>query len=488
MRNPNTLLIKTCSMMVLTLAGASWARAQTSTITNYKPGDVRADAVSPARFNFSLRSRAFSLSRTGSSRENTGPRPIKTSMLLMAGGPNLPVFGGGTIGRLTKWVGFTSNSFIGDSTIFEDKFGKVGIGTDAPSSRLTVVGTIETTLGGLKFPDGSVQTTAAVTGLQSVVHDDTLNGDGTNGAPLQVAVPLTLTGTIADSAIITVTNNDNFAAGFGIRANGGSSPDAFAGSGVQGNGGPSDSSKGGNGLEGFGGSTKTNIGGIGVRAGGGPADSGFAGSGVDASGGPGLGAGSLSGDGIVAAPGVTLHGAASGRAGTFNGDVQINGDLDVSGTKNFKIDHPLDPEKKYLLHAAIESSEVLNIYSGNVTTDGRGEATVTLPNWFEAINRDFRYQLTVIGAFAQAIVATEISQNTFTVRTSAPNVKVSWQVTGVRSDRVMLTHPFKAEEEKPQFERGTYVSPGAYGLPEDRGAEWARRHEPVQQPKQTVRR
>src|SRR5215471_6185566 len=464
MRNPNRLPIKICSMMVLTLAATSLALAQTKTIANYNRGDLRGDAGAAARFNLALWSRTFSLSTIGNNRWDTGPRPIKTSMLLLTGGPNLAVFGGGTIGRLHKWVGFTSNSFIGDSTIFEDKFGKVGIGTDAPSSRLTVVGTIETTLGGLKFPDGSVQTTAAVTGLQSIVHDHTLNGDGTNGSPLQVAVPLTLTGTIPDFAIITVTNNDNFAAGFGIRANGGSSPDAFAGSGVQGNGGPSDSSKGGNGLEGFGGS------------------------GVDAAGGAGRGPGSLSGDGIVAAPGAAENGAATGRAGTFNGDVQINGDLDVSGTKNFKIDHPLDPEKKYLLHAAIESSEVLNIYSGNVTTDGRGEATVTLPDWFEAINRDFRYQLTVIGAFAQAIVATEISQNTFTVRTSAPNVKVSWQVTGVRSDRVMLTHPFKAEEEKPQFERGTYVSPGAYGLPEDRGAEWARRHEPVQQPKQTVRR
>jgi len=164
--------------------------------------------------------------------------------------------------------------------------------------------------------------------------------------------------------------------------------------------------------------------------------------------------------------------------------VQINGTLNVSGTKNFRIDHPLDPENKYLLHAAVESSEVLNIYSGNVITDRRGDATVTLPDWFEAINRDFRYQLTVIGGFAQAIVASEISQNRFTIRTDAPNVKVSWQVTGVRSDPVMLKHAFKAEEDKPEYERGTYVSPQEYGQPEERGAEWARRHQPCGQAKQ----
>ena len=48
---------------------------------------------------------------------------------------------------------------------------------------------------------------------------------------------------------------------------------------------------------------------------------------------------------------------------------------------------------------------MMNIYNGNVITDANGEAVVALPEWFEALNRDFRYQLTVIGQFAQAIVA-----------------------------------------------------------------------------------
>jgi hypothetical protein len=33
-----------------------------------------------------------------------------------------------------------------------------------------------------------------------------------------------------------------------------------------------------------------------------------------------------------------------------------------------------------------------NTYDGNVTTDDAGLATVALPNWFETLNRDFRYQ------------------------------------------------------------------------------------------------
>jgi len=156
----------------------------------------------------------------------------------------------------------------------------------------------------------------------------------------------------------------------------------------------------------------------------------------------------------------------------------------VTGTKNFKIDHPLDPENKYLLHAAVESSEVLNVYSGNVVTDANGEAAVSLPEWFEALNRDLRYQLTVIGTFAQAIVADEVRDNRFTVKTSAPNVKVSWQVTGVRSDKAMKNKPFKAEEDKPQHERGHYLRPELYDQPEELGVEWARHPEMMRQLKQ----
>ena len=80
------------------------------------------------------------------------------------------------------------------------------------------------------------------------------------------------------------------------------------------------------------------------------------------------------------------------------GAISIPGNLYVGGTKNFRIDHPLDPANKYLFHAAIESSEVLNLYSGNTVLDASGEAVVQLPDWFEVINKDFRYQLTSIGA------------------------------------------------------------------------------------------
>lgn len=417
----------------------------------------------------------------------TSPRkPSVRNVAPMAGGAQAPVVGGGTIGRLPKWTGFTgSNSIIGDTSIFEDKFGKVGVGTDTPTSKLTVQGMIETTMGGLKFPDGTVQTTAAVSGLQSIFHDGTLTGDGTSSLPLGIAIPLTLNGVSDQAPILTIRNTGQ---GDGIVATAGSTINDDGPAGVRAVGGDSLFGRAGRGMTAQGGnhtgSSFAQDAGAGISARGGDSANGFGGVGVFATGGAGS-ANSHGGDGIVAS-----GGAPDGFAGFFEGLVETTGslrvgqNLSVQGTKNFKIDHPLDPENRYLLHAAIESSEVLNIYSGNVTTDENSKAVITLPDWFEAINRDFRYQLTVVGTFAQAIVAEKIKGNRFSIKTNSPNVEVSWQVTGVRSDAVMLIHPFKAEEGKPDGERGTYLSPDAYGQPTERGVEWARHPEMMQRLKE----
>ena len=118
---------------------------------------------------------------------------------------------------------------------------------------------------------------------------------------------------------------------------------------------------------------------------------------------------------------------------------------------------------------------MMNIYNGNVTTDEGGEATIVLPDYFEALNRDFRYQLTVIGQFAQAIVAEEVRNNRFRITTNIPNVKVSWQVTGIRRDAWAERHRIPVEEEKAEPERGFYLHPDLFGHAEDHGVEWSRR-------------
>ena len=151
-------------------------------------------------------------------------------------------------------------------------------------------------------------------------------------------------------------------------------------------------------------------------------------------------------------------------AGNFFGNVRISGTLSKGGG-GFKIDHPLDPANQYLSHSFVESPEMLNIYNGNIITDEHGEATVVLPEYFETLNRDFRYQLTPIGQMAQAAVTGEIRDNRFTIQTDKPGVTVSWQVTGVRQDPWANAHRIAVEEAKPPAERSFYLHPEVHQQP-----------------------
>jgi hypothetical protein len=153
--------------------------------------------------------------------------------------------------------------------------------------------------------------------------------------------------------------------------------------------------------------------------------------------------------------------------GYFNGNLVVKGNLSKGGG-SFKIDHPLDPANKYLSHSFVESPDMMNVYNGNITTDRHGLATVSLPDYFEALNGDFRYQLTVIGQFAQAIVAKKIASNRFMIRTNKPNVEVSWQVTGIRHDAYADRYRIPVEEDKTAREQGYYLHPEVFGQPESK--------------------
>ena len=162
---------------------------------------------------------------------------------------------------------------------------------------------------------------------------------------------------------------------------------------------------------------------------------------------------------------------------TLGFGVWATGDMGASGVKPFRIDHPLDPENKYLLHYAAESPFPQNFYNGVVTTDSNGYAWVDLPQYFAEINENFKYQLTVLddedsAGFVMAKVSKKIKGNRFQIRTSQPNVEVSWEVKADRNDlRVRHNRPTD-EREKYGLERGKYLHPEYYNQPKERGMDY----------------
>jgi hypothetical protein len=166
-------------------------------------------------------------------------------------------------------------------------------------------------------------------------------------------------------------------------------------------------------------------------------------------------------------------------AAVLNGKVKITGNLEKAGG-SFKIDHPLDPANKYLCHSFVESPDMKNVYDGVVVLDNKGKAEIELPDWFGILNKDFRYQLTAIGAPGPNLyIAEKISDTTtsnknnnnsrFKIAGGASAMKVSWQVTGIRRDPWANANRIQVEEDKPAKERGYYLHPDLYGQPEENG-------------------
>jgi hypothetical protein len=143
--------------------------------------------------------------------------------------------------------------------------------------------------------------------------------------------------------------------------------------------------------------------------------------------------------------GATKVGAWAGR---FEGNVHVSGALYKSASY-FSIDHPLDPKRKVLNHACVESPEYKTFYDGVATLDARGRASVKLPRWFDALNHELRYQLTAIGAPAPELhVAREVRDGAFAIAGGQPRQKVCWQVTGVRRDTWARANPLHVEQSR----------------------------------------
>jgi hypothetical protein len=333
---------------------------------------------------------------------------------------------------------------------------------NATSTSLSNAGLAATGFGGsnVNGTSGVVGTGGAVTGDYSSTGGTGLAGNGGNGAGRGGAGVVGIGGFGEAPSGLGGDGVDGYASTGGC----------CAGSGVAGYG-----TFGSTGVTGVGGDAGESNAGAGVYASGGTGGPGVpGGAGVWAEGAANNGTPGTDGDGIYATNPDGGTASTGGYAGYFRGDINVTGAI-FAGTKDFKIDHPMDPANKYLLHSSVESSEMMNIYSGNATLDGSGEAIVQLPTWFEAVNGDFRYQLTSIGAPGPGLyIAQEISRSRFKIAGGSAGSKVSWQVTAVRRDAYAKAYPLIVEQVKSAKERGYYIHPELYGAPKERGIAWAR--------------
>jgi hypothetical protein len=393
------------------------------------------------------------------------------------------ITGTGTANHITKWLSPTK---LGNSNIFDGASGKVGIATASPGATLDVNGsaivrdnaTVNGSLGA-----GPITATSSSSGGTGV-YANAGSSTGSNGVIAQgatgVAGYTTVAGSIALYGDAGSSGGSNGVVAYGATGVAGYAT-VSGGIALYGDAGTSTAS---NGVVGYGatgvagnstitgsygtyGSGSTGVWGnstgtganVGVLGSGGAF--GVLGQSSSSSGSGGGFSNSSTGDALF------TYNQSGGYAAFFDGNVDVDGNLSKAGG-SFKIDHPLDPDNKYLYHSFVESPDMMNIYNGNATTDASGSAVVTLPEWFETLNRDFRYQLTVMGQFAQAIVASKVANHQFTIKTDKPNVEVSWQVTGIRQDAWANAHRIPVEVEKAQADRGLYLHPELFGAPPEK--------------------
>jgi hypothetical protein len=427
--------------------------------------------------------------------------------------------------------------------------GNIGIGTATPANLLTVTGTVESTTGGFKFPDGSTQTSAAIGSLTGVTAGTDLTGGGSSGTvTLNVDTTKVVTGVTAGSGLAGGGTGGNVSLGTDFtavqaRVTGSCSSGTALGS-IASNGTVSCNT-----VSGGGGSLTLPFSGTGADN---PPDAQGTFKVMDTTNGPAPGQstpdpatipaavmGVSQGTGInsgvlgvsTGLDGVAIIGvntgttgdetpviaafseATSGKTTLYDGEassslargIELNfaitpsqimqasvgpsnnktnvfvvdgsGNLNTNGsisavgnistqgmfsapTKSFKIDHPLDPAHKWLYHTSIESPDMKDLYDGLAVLDKHGEAWVTMPDWFQALNRDFRYQLTAIGAPGPKLyIAQEVSGNRFKIAGGKRGMKVSWMVTGIRQDAWAADNRTQVEQDKRGAEIGAYYHP-----------------------------
>jgi hypothetical protein len=153
--------------------------------------------------------------------------------------------------------------------------------------------------------------------------------------------------------------------------------------------------------------------------------------------------------------------ASGGVARLWSGNDKVTvtpGGALTAAVKNFRIDHPIDPEHRLLIHACLEGPENAVYYRGQGRLEG-GRARVQLPDYFEALVRPDGRTVVLTSCCEEnepisVLAASGIVDGAFDVRAADdrnPEQLFYWEVKAVRAD----VEPLETEEHKAKGKSAT---------------------------------
>ena len=185
------------------------------------------------------------------------------------------------------------------------------------------------------------------------------------------------------------------------------------------------------------------------------------------------------GDGFIGVAGTT-NDAVNGWGLYSYDDLGVSGtawiftDLQVTGTKNFLIDNPENPENELLRHTCVESPEALVMYRGKIKLNNNGKATVEMPSYFKSLTKEDEatVQITCVGRSFGIGYEWNSDFESFVVYGDAER-EISWMVMADRDDPYMQNNKTPVVIQKDGsfkgIESGTYLDPKSYGQPKEKG-------------------
>jgi hypothetical protein len=155
-----------------------------------------------------------------------------------------------------------------------------------------------------------------------------------------------------------------------------------------------------------------------------------------------------------------------GIGGTYGlycvGAAYVSGYLTKAGG-GFTIDHPVDPENKFLVHGFVEAPVMTNVYRGKVTLDANGTAEITLPGYYDATNENGDVTCSPVGQAMPGLFPSEVVNGKFTLVGGVAGGKVNWTLLADRADKWAKENQPGTEVSKKEHEKGKFMHPHLFG-------------------------